>query len=69
MANILITPAKANKPEELQDGVGHRAVRRDRGDRGTGTYTAGRQRELLGRAQGDHASGRSGSFPRSPAAS
>ena len=38
MANILITPAKDNKPEELQRGVGSGPYVVTEADRGTGTY-------------------------------
>jgi len=38
MSNILITPAAANKPEELQDGVGTGPYKVASSDRGTGTY-------------------------------
>ena len=38
MSNILITPAAANKPEELQDGVGTGPYTVASADRGTGTY-------------------------------
>jgi ABC-type transport system substrate-binding protein len=38
MANILITPAAANKPEELQTGVGTGPYKVASADRGTGTY-------------------------------
>ncbi|WP_285240868.1 ABC transporter substrate-binding protein [Pseudarthrobacter sp. MEB009] len=38
MSNILITPAAANKPEELQDGVGTGPYKVASADRGTGTY-------------------------------
>jgi len=38
MANIMITPAKANKPEELQSGVGSGPYVITEADRGTGTY-------------------------------
>jgi len=38
MANILITPAKANKPEELQSGVGTGPYVVTRANRGDGTY-------------------------------
>ncbi|MEU0478957.1 ABC transporter substrate-binding protein [Streptosporangium sp. NPDC006013] len=39
MANILITPAAANKPEELQDGVGSGPYVVTSASRGTGEYT------------------------------
>ncbi|MDT0267532.1 ABC transporter substrate-binding protein [Streptomyces sp. DSM 44915] len=39
MSNILITPAAANKPEELQGGVGSGPYRVERADSGTGRYT------------------------------
>jgi len=39
MSNILITPAAANLPEELQDGVGTGPYTVTKSDRGTGTYT------------------------------
>jgi ABC-type transport system substrate-binding protein len=38
MANILITPAEANKPEELQSGVGTGPYVVTEADRGTGSY-------------------------------
>jgi ABC-type transport system substrate-binding protein len=38
MSNILITPAAANKPEELQEGVGTGPYKVASADRGTGTY-------------------------------
>jgi peptide/nickel transport system substrate-binding protein len=38
MANILITPAKANKPEELQGGVGTGPYVVSEADRGAGNY-------------------------------
>lgn len=38
MSNILITPAAANKPEELQTGVGTGPYTVASADRGTGTY-------------------------------
>ena len=38
MANILITPAKDNKPEELQSGVGSGPYVVTEADRGTGNY-------------------------------
>lgn len=38
MSNILITPAAANKPEELQDGVGTGPYKVASADRGTGNY-------------------------------
>ncbi len=41
MANILITPAAANKPEELQGGVGTGPYKVASADRGTGTYKLG----------------------------
>jgi ABC-type transport system substrate-binding protein len=37
MSNILITPAAANKPEELQEGVGTGPYKVASADRGTGT--------------------------------
>jgi ABC-type transport system substrate-binding protein len=39
MSNILITPAAANKPEELQEGVGSGPYVVTRSNRGTGEYT------------------------------
>ncbi len=39
MSNILITPAAANKPEELQDGVGSGPYVVQTANRGTGDYT------------------------------
>jgi len=39
MSNILITPAAANKPEELQDGVGTGPYTVTNAESGTGSYT------------------------------
>jgi len=38
MSGILVTPAAANKPEELQEGVGTGPYKVASADRGTGTY-------------------------------
>lgn len=38
MSGILVTPAAANKPEELQEGVGTGPYKVASSDRGTGTY-------------------------------
>ncbi len=48
MANILITPAAGNQPEELQSGVGTGPYVVTASNRGTGEYTLDAQRELLG---------------------
>jgi len=42
MSNILITPAAANRPEDLQDGVGSGPYVVTQSDRGSGTYTLAR---------------------------
>lgn len=39
MANILITPSAANRPEELQDGIGSGPYVVRAGNRGTGNYS------------------------------
>ena len=48
MANILITPAAANKPEELQSGVGTGPYVVAEADRGAGNYSSRVNPELLG---------------------
>ncbi|HYY12641.1 MAG TPA: ABC transporter substrate-binding protein, partial [Kineosporiaceae bacterium] len=48
MANILITPAKANKPEELQSGVGTGPYVVTRANRGDGTYLLDRNPNYWG---------------------
>lgn len=48
MANILITPAKANKPEELQTGVGTGPYVVTESSRGTGDYTLRRNEKYWG---------------------
>lgn len=48
MANILITPAAANKPEELQSGVGTGPYVVTEADRGTGTYRLDRNPNYWG---------------------
>ncbi|WP_128374427.1 ABC transporter substrate-binding protein [Streptomyces cavernae] len=48
MANIHITPAAANKPEELQSGVGSGPYRVVRADSGAGEYTLARNTRYWG---------------------
>jgi peptide/nickel transport system substrate-binding protein len=52
MSNILITPAAANKPEELQDGVGSGPFVVTRFNRGAGTYSLTRNEQYWGEAPG-----------------
>ncbi|MEZ0494120.1 ABC transporter substrate-binding protein [Kineococcus sp. TBRC 1896] len=48
MSNILITPAAANRPEELQDGLGSGPYVMTSHDRGTGTYRLTRNERYWG---------------------
>jgi peptide/nickel transport system substrate-binding protein len=48
MSNILITPAKANKPEELRDGIGTGPFKVAAADSGTGTYRLVRNENYWG---------------------
>lgn len=48
MTNILITPARANKPEELQSGLGSGPYVVTSSDRGTGNYTLERNANYWG---------------------
>lgn len=48
MSNILVTPAAANRPEELQDGVGSGPYVVTSSNRGTGDYTLERNRDYWG---------------------
>ncbi|GMA18865.1 ABC transporter substrate-binding protein [Arsenicicoccus piscis] len=48
MSNILITPAKANKPEELQGGIGSGPFVIAKSDSGTGSYTLTRNDNYWG---------------------
>ena len=48
MSNILITPAKANKPEELRDGIGSGPFTVAEADSGTGTYRLVRNENYWG---------------------
>ena len=48
MSNILITPAAANRPEELQEGVGSGPYVVTRFDRGAGTYSLRRNPDHWG---------------------
>ncbi|MFJ6197433.1 ABC transporter substrate-binding protein [Micromonospora sp. NPDC092111] len=48
MSNILITPAKANKPEELRDGLGTGPYTVASADSGTGTYRLVRNENYWG---------------------
>ncbi|MBY6435661.1 ABC transporter substrate-binding protein [Rhodococcus kroppenstedtii] len=50
MSNILITPAAANRPEELQSGVGSGPYVVTSADRGTGNYTLERNTQYWGPA-------------------
>ncbi|PRX99694.1 ABC transporter substrate-binding protein [Allonocardiopsis opalescens] len=50
MANILITPAAANAPEELQSGIGSGPYTVTAANRGTGTYTLRRNDAYWGPA-------------------
>jgi len=50
MANILITPAAANKNEELQDGVGSGPYVVASANRGTGNYVLARNKNYWGEA-------------------
>ncbi|WP_329101747.1 ABC transporter substrate-binding protein [Micromonospora sp. NBC_01699] len=50
MSNILITPAKANKPEELRDGLGTGPYKVASADSGTGTYRLVRNENYWGEA-------------------
>ena len=50
MSNILITPAAANRPEELQSGVGSGPYVVTSSDRGTGNYTLERNTQYWGPA-------------------
>ncbi|GAB6903427.1 ABC transporter substrate-binding protein [Kineosporia succinea] len=50
MTNILITPAAANRPEELQTGVGTGPYIVTRSDRGAGTYRLSRNQNYWGGA-------------------
>ncbi|MDZ7910495.1 MAG: ABC transporter substrate-binding protein [Rhodococcus sp. (in: high G+C Gram-positive bacteria)] len=50
MSNILITPAAANKPEELQSGVGSGPYVVTASNRGTGDYTLDRNTKYWGTA-------------------
>lgn len=52
MANILITPAKANRPEELDQGLGSGPYVVTRANRGTGEYTLRRNRHYWGTRPG-----------------
>ncbi|WP_083672506.1 ABC transporter substrate-binding protein [Micromonospora sp. CB01531] len=48
MSNILITPAKANKPEELREGIGTGPFKVASADSGTGTYRLVRNENYWG---------------------
>ncbi len=48
MSNILITPAAANKAEELRDGLGSGPFTVSKADSGTGTYTLVRNENYWG---------------------
>jgi ABC-type transport system substrate-binding protein len=48
MSNILITPAKANKPEELREGIGTGPFTVAEADSGTGTYRLVRNENYWG---------------------
>lgn len=50
MSNILITPAAANKPEDLSGGVGTGPYVVTQSDRGQGTYTLARNEKYWGTA-------------------
>jgi peptide/nickel transport system substrate-binding protein len=50
MSNILVTPAAANVPEDLQSGVGTGPYVVTRADRGSGTYTLNRNENYWGAA-------------------
>jgi peptide/nickel transport system substrate-binding protein len=50
MSNILITPAAANRPEDLQSGVGTGPYVVTAADRGSGTYTLARNERYWGTA-------------------
>lgn len=50
MSNILITPAAANRPEDLQSGVGTGPYVVTAADRGSGTYTLVRNEKYWGTA-------------------
>lgn len=50
MSNILITPAAANKPEDLSDGVGTGPYIVTQADRGSGTYSLARNQNYWGTA-------------------
>ena len=50
MSNILITPAAANKPEDLSGGVGTGPYVVTQADRGSGTYTLARSEKYWGTA-------------------
>ncbi|BDZ52024.1 ABC transporter substrate-binding protein [Frondihabitans sucicola] len=52
MANILITPAAANKPAELQGGVGSGPFLVTKFNRGAGTYSLRRNENYWGEAAG-----------------
>ena len=52
MSNILITPAAANKPRELSEGVGSGPYRVTRANRGTGDYTLEAKPDYWGKAPG-----------------
>ena len=69
MANILITPAAANKPEELQSRRRHRSVRGHCVRPRDWQLPARREPELLGHQAHRRNAFRSGSSRRSPAAS
>ncbi|WP_029112072.1 ABC transporter substrate-binding protein [Mycobacterium sp. URHB0044] len=50
MSNILVTPAAANVPEDLQSGVGTGPYVVTQADRGSGTYTLNRNENYWGAA-------------------
>ena len=50
MSNILVTPAAANVPEDLQSGVGTGPYVVTQADRGSGTYTLDRNQKYWGTA-------------------
>ncbi|GAA1385366.1 glutathione ABC transporter substrate-binding protein [Pseudonocardia kongjuensis] len=50
MANILVTPAAANRPEQLTDGIGSGPFRVAEADGGTGNYTLVRNENYWGAA-------------------
>ncbi|RCV48612.1 ABC transporter substrate-binding protein [Marinitenerispora sediminis] len=50
MANILVTPAAGNRPEELQDGIGSGPYVVTAANRGTGEYTLSRNDAYWGTA-------------------